>query len=87
MKALSRDTHIQAEEILIRLLREAPVYKHIEIVSSLIKTTRRLSWQGIQERFPLETPRARASRFLSLLYPDLPGADRIQKNMPSEWSD
>ncbi|MBE3110072.1 MAG: hypothetical protein IMZ57_12155 [Acidobacteria bacterium] len=87
MKALSRDTHIQAEKILIRLLREAPVYKHIEIVSSLIKTARRLSWQGIQERFPLETPRAHASRFLSLLYPDLPRADRILACLPPEWGD
>jgi hypothetical protein len=87
MKTLSRDTDIRTEEILIQLLREAPVYKHIEIVSSLIKTTRRLSWQGIQERFPLETPRAHASRFLSLLYPDLPRPDQIQKNMPAEWSD
>jgi hypothetical protein len=87
MKALSRDTDFQTEKILIRLLREAPVYKHIEIVSSLIKTTRRLSWQGIQERFPLETPRAHASRFLSLLYPDLPGADRILACLPPEWGD
>lgn len=87
MKALSRDTHIQAEKILIRLLREAPVYKHIEIVSSLVKTTRRLSWIGIQERFPLETPHSRARRFLSLLYPDLPRVDQIQKAMPLEWSD
>ncbi|MCX6568133.1 MAG: hypothetical protein NT147_03665 [Candidatus Aminicenantes bacterium] len=87
MKALSRDTDIRAEEILIQLLREAPVYRHLEIVSSLIKTTRRLSWQGIQERFPLETPHGHASRFLSLLYPDLLRPDKIQKNMPLEWSD
>lgn len=87
MKALSRDTDFQAEKVLIQLLREAPVYKHIKIVASLVKTTRRLSWQGIQERFPLETPRGHAGRFLSLLYPDLPRVDQILESLPADWGD
>lgn len=71
MKALSRDTNSQAETVLIQMLRQAPVYRHLEIVSSLIKTTWQLSWQGICRRYPEEKPGVLARRFFSLLYPCL----------------
>jgi len=79
MKNISRDTNIAAEKVLIRLLREAPVYRRLEIASSLVKTTRRLSWQGLCKRLPGETPRTLAEQFLLLLYPSLPDADKIVK--------
>ncbi|MDH4195911.1 MAG: hypothetical protein OEW05_00730 [Candidatus Aminicenantes bacterium] len=57
------------------------------IVSSLVKTTRRLSWQGIQERFPLETQLRQAVRFLALLYPDVPQTDELHKSLEAAWSE
>jgi hypothetical protein len=79
MTTLSSDTSAKAERVLIDLLRRAPFHKHLEIVSSLIKATRQLSWQGICERHPKETPQALARRFFFLLYPDFPGADRFDE--------
>jgi hypothetical protein len=87
MQAQSQDTDLKAEGVLVRLLRETPVYRRIEAVSSLVKTTRLLSWQGIRERFPRDTPRGRAGRFLQLLYPDLPEAKRILARLPADWGD
>ena len=78
MKALSRDTNSQAEKVLIQLLRQAPIYKHLEIVSSLIKTTWQLSWQGICRRYPEEKPGVLARRFFSLLYPGLPQPEKFE---------
>ncbi len=78
MRTLSRDTSVEAERVLIQLLRRAPVYKHLEIVSSLIKTTWQLSWLGICERHPKETRPAQARRFFSLLYPDFPQPEKIE---------
>lgn len=78
MRTLSRDTSVEAEKVLTRLLRQAPVYKHLEIVSSLIKTTWQLSWLGVCERHPKETRIARARRFFSLLYPDYPQPEKIE---------
>jgi len=53
------------------LIREAPVHKRLQVVSSLVKITRRLSWQGLCERYPKETMEARVERFFSLLYGDI----------------
>jgi hypothetical protein len=79
MKPLSQDTNSKAEKVLIELLRQAPVYKHLEIVSSLIKTTWQLSWQGICLRYPKEKPEALARSFFLLLYPDLPLPDQFER--------
>jgi hypothetical protein len=79
MKTLSPDTGPSAEKVLIQLLRQAPVYRRLEIVDSLVKTTRRLSWQAICERHPEETPQALTQRFLSLIYPDLTRSEELEK--------
>jgi len=78
MRTLSRDTSVETEKVLTQLLRRAPVYKHLEIVSSLVKTTWQLSWLGICERHPKETRLAQAQRFFSLLYPDFPQPEKIE---------
>lgn len=79
MKALSSDTSAKAEKLLINMLRRAPVYRHLEIVSSLTKITRQLSWQGICRRYPKEKPGVLAWRFIMLLYPDLPRTETFDR--------
>lgn len=79
MKTLSPDTSVKAEQIHIELIRKAPVYRRLEMVNSLVKTTRRLSWNGICERYPNDTLKNRVKRFVSLLYKDDSLAEIIAK--------
>jgi len=79
MKTISRDTDASAEKVLIQRLRQTPVYRRLEIVNSLVKTTRRLSWLAIRERYAEETLPALTRRFLSLLYPDLARSEELEK--------
>lgn len=70
-KEKHRDTDPRVEELQIALIREAPVHKRLQAVSSLVKATRRLSWQGLCMRYPEEAEEARIERFFTLLYGDL----------------
>jgi len=70
MKTSASDTARKAEKIQIDLLRKASISKRLQMVNSLVQTTRWLSWQAICERYPNETERFRLERFLSLLYND-----------------
>ena len=70
MKETASDTDRQAERIQIDLLREASISKRLQMVNSLVQTTRWLSWQAICERYPNQTERFRLERFLALLYSD-----------------
>ena len=70
MHTLSPDTHPKVEQLHIELLRNAPVWKRLQMVNSMIKATWRLSWQGICERYPDESLGARIERFMLLLYND-----------------
>jgi hypothetical protein len=68
MKTLSSDTHPEAERFHIELIRKANISQRLQMVASLVKTTRQLSWQGICERYPNEREDARIQRFIHLLY-------------------
>lgn len=46
------DTDIQAERVLIGLLREAPEWRRIEIMCGMIETLRGLVFSGVRERYP-----------------------------------
>ena len=70
MNPLSSDTHPEVERLHIELIRKAPIFRRLQMVSSLVKTTRQLSWQGICERYPHDTEDAHIERFLTLLYKD-----------------
>ena len=70
MKGSTSDTVLKAEKIQIDLLREASISKRLQLVNSLVKTARWLSWQAICERYAGETERFRLERFLVLLYND-----------------
>ena len=76
MNPLSVDTQTKAERFHIEQIRKAPVSKKLQLVASLIRTTRRLSWRGIRERYPGETEEQSVRRFL-LLYGDETLSDRV----------
>ena len=77
MKPLSPDTQPQVERIHIGMIRKAPLSLRLQMVTSLIQTTRRLSWRGICERYSQETLESRLRRFVLLLYGDKSLADRV----------
>ena len=77
MHTLSPDTHPKVEQLHIEWLRNAPVWKRLQMVNSMIKATWRLSWQGICERYPDESLGARIERFMLLLYNDKVIAKKI----------
>jgi hypothetical protein len=77
MKPLSADTQLQAERVHIELIRKAPLSLRLQMVNSLIGTTRQLSWRGICERYSQETLESRLRRFVLLLYGDKSLADRV----------
>jgi hypothetical protein len=81
MKTLSVDTQKESERILIELIRKAPLSRRLQMVTSLVQTTRRLSWGGMCERFPNESPEDRLRRFIFLLYGDWILADRVVKRL------
>lgn len=70
MKTLFPDADSKTEQFHIELIRKAPFYRRLQLVSSLIKTTRLLAWQGICERHPDETFEFRIERLIYLLYED-----------------
>ena len=79
MKPLSPDTQPEVERIHIEMIRKAPLSLRLQMVTSLIQTTRRLSWRGICERYPRETFESQLRRFILLLYKDEFLADRLIK--------
>ena len=81
MKTLSVDTQKESERILIELIRKAPLSWRLQMVTSLVQTARRLSWGGMCERYPDESPEDRLRRFIFLLYEDRVLADRIVKRL------
>lgn len=77
MKPLSPDTQTQIEKLHIEMIRKSPISLRLQMVNSLIQTTRQLSWIGICERYPQETLESRLRRFISLLYGDKSLGERV----------
>lgn len=70
MNTLSPDTHPEIERLHIEMIRKTSVSQRLQMVTSLVKTTRQLFWRGICERYPHDTEEARIERFFTLLYND-----------------
>lgn len=79
MKTLSPDTSPEAERVHIELLRKASFQKRLQMTNSLTQTARRLSWQGIRERYAHETKEEQIVRFLDVSYGDKALAERVAK--------
>lgn len=68
MKTLSSDTPTSIELLHIELIRKVSVSRRLDIVSSLARTTRQLSWNGICVRYNYEPVARLRERFGVLLY-------------------
>jgi hypothetical protein len=81
MKTLSPDTHSDAEQFHIEMIRNAPISRRLQMVTSLIQTTRQLAWKGMCDRYPHHTQKERIRRFMSLLYQDEILAERVAERL------
>lgn len=61
------DTHPEAEAVLIRLLREAPPWRKLEIVDQLTQSVKLLALAGLRQRFPQEDDERIRRRLADLL--------------------
>lgn len=61
------DTHPEAEAVLIRLLREAPPWRKLEIVDQLTQSVKLLTLAGLRQRFPQEDDERIRRRLADLL--------------------
>ena len=67
MRTLAGDTHPEAEQVLIELLRGASPARKVAVVLSANRTARELAVTGLRERHPGESP-ARLRRRLADLW-------------------
>lgn len=84
MKTLSSDTSLKAEQVHINLIRKASISKRLRAVNSLVRTTRRLSWRAVSERYPDQTEQVLVERYVSLLYGDESLARRVAHRLFGE---
>ncbi len=68
MNALYTDTDPQIEELQIRLLREVPVWRKLEMFVELNKAARLLAISGLRQRFPDADEVELCYRLAALLY-------------------
>ena len=75
MTALFPDTRPEAEVVLIRLLREAPSWRKLEMVGQMNEAVKTMMLSGLKDRFPQDTPETLQRRLADLLL----GAELAQK--------
>ena len=85
MSALFPDTGPEAEQVLIELLRRAPVARKLEMLGQMNAAARQLALQGLRARHP-DATEAQLQRYLAdlLLGPEL--AARAYGPRPAEAS-
>jgi hypothetical protein len=67
MSKLFPDTRPEAEEVLIRLLREAPPWRKLEMVDQMNQAVRLLAMSGLRQRYPHENEQQLRRRLAGLL--------------------
>jgi hypothetical protein len=72
VSTLFPDTSLEAEQLLLSLLREAPAWRKLEMVDEMNRTVRTFAAVGLKERYP-DAGVAELNRRLAdlLLGPDL----------------
>lgn len=70
MTTLFSDTAPEAEAVLIRLLRQAPTWRKLEMVDQLNQSVRLLALAGLRQRYPGENEALLQRRLASLLLGD-----------------
>jgi len=72
MRTQSADTSPEAEQVLIELLRRAPVWRKLGLVEDSNRCVQDLLLAGLRERFPQDPPRVLRRRLADLwLGPEL----------------
>ena len=61
------DTSPEAEQILLRLLRQTPIWRKLEMMSQLNEAARMLTLSGLREQYPQATETELRRRLASLL--------------------
>jgi len=77
------DTHPEAEAVLIRLLREAPPWRKLEMVGQMNETVKSLMRCGLSESHPNDPPQMIQRRMADLLLGE-ELARRVFGPMPEE---
>lgn len=67
MITLSPDTSPDAERVQLQLLRQAPAWRKMEIVTQLNQTVRALMLEGLRQRYPNASPRELNRRLADLV--------------------
>lgn len=67
MIPLSPDTSLDAERVQLLLLRRAPAWRKMELVTQLNQTVRTLMLEGLRQRYPNASPRELQRRLADLL--------------------
>jgi hypothetical protein len=67
MSSLFPDTRPEAEAVLIRLLREAPPWRKLEMVDQLNQSVKLLALAGLRRRYPEENEAQLLRRLAGLL--------------------
>jgi hypothetical protein len=66
------DTRLEAEQVLLELLRQAPAWRKLELVAEMNETVRALVMSGLRERYPHASPEELRRRLAdALLGPEL----------------
>lgn len=72
MSTLYSDTSLEAEQVLLSLLRDAPARRKLEMLGQLNRSVRVLALAGLRRRYPEATPAELQQRLAALLLgPDL----------------
>lgn len=68
MSALYTDTDPKIEELQIRLLRQAPAWRKLEMLAGLHATARSLAFSGLKQRYPQANQSELNHHLANLLY-------------------
>lgn len=66
-REMNRDTSPEAETMLLKLWRETPVWRKLEMMDGLNRGARRLALIGLRRRFPDASPEELRRRLAAML--------------------
>lgn len=67
MSVLYPDTHPEAEEVLIELLRQAPSWRKLQMVGEMNEAVKILAMSGLRVRYPDDSPEKLRRRLADIL--------------------
>jgi hypothetical protein len=67
MSALFPDTHPEAEQLLLEMLRQAPSWRKLEMLGQMNQAARTVALSGLRQRHPEASPEELRRRLADLL--------------------